>query len=245
MASEGKVLLACDYSQIEMRVLAILSKDNGLLEIFKKGEDVHTSVASRVFKVKGADVTKEMRRRAKVINFGIVYGMGVTALQKSLGGTRQEAQVFYDEYLAAFPDAARFMDETIASAKRLGYTTTLFGRRRMLKDIKSRLPFVRAMAERAAMNAPIQGTAADLVKIAMQKADTALLTGRLSDDAKLLLQVHDELIYEVSEDPETLHAAAKIVSTALEGVYPDSPIPLSVTTKVGKRWGSMEEFPVS
>ncbi len=242
MAGDGKTLLACDYSQIEMRVLAILSKDEGLLEIFKKGEDVHTSVASRVFKVKADDVTKDMRRRAKVINFGIVYGMGVTALQRSLGGTRQEAQTFYDEYLAAFPDAARYMDATIDSAKRLGYTTTLFGRRRTLKDIKSRLPFVRAMAERAAMNAPIQGTAADLVKIAMRKADNALRDAKVAEDAKLLLQVHDELIYEVTDEPTVLKRVAKIISTALEGVYPESPIPLSVTIKTGKRWGSMNDF---
>jgi DNA polymerase-1 len=195
-----------------------------------------------VFKVKGEDVTKDMRRRAKVINFGIVYGMGVSALQKSLGGTRQEAQEFYDEYLAAFPDAARFMDATIDSAKRLGYTTTLFGRRRTLKDIKSRLPFVRAMAERAAMNAPIQGTAADLVKIAMRKADVALTERKLVDDAQLLLQVHDELIYEVVDDLATLQKVAKTIAGALEGVYPESPIPLTVTIKTGKRWGSMKDF---
>lgn len=243
IAGEGKVLLACDYSQIEMRVLAILSGDEGLLQIFREGSDVHTSVAARVFHVEPTAVTKEMRRRAKVINFGIVYGMGVSALQRSLGGTREEAQTFYDEYLATFPRAGIFMDETIANAKRLGYTTTLFGRRRMVRDIRSRLPFVRAMGERAAMNAPIQGTAADLVKIAMQKADRALREAKQEHDAQLLLQVHDELIFEVAEDDQILSRVAKIVREALEGVYPESPIPLTVSTKGGKRWGSMKNLP--
>ncbi len=239
---KGKVLLSCDYSQIEMRVLAILSGDKELLRIFKEGSDVHTSVASRVFRVNADAVTKDMRRRAKVINFGIIYGMGVSALQRSLGGTRQEAQAFYDEYLAAFPGAAKFMDDTIANAKRLGYTTTLFGRRRMLRDIRSHLPFVRAMGERAAMNAPIQGTAADLMKIAMRKADEELKAKDLNEDAELLLQVHDELMYEVSEHSAVLEKVVTTIKEALEGVYPDSPIPLSVTSKVGKRWGSMKEL---
>lgn len=241
VAPRGTILLACDYSQIEMRVLAILSGDEGLLQIFREGSDVHTSVASRVFHVDPTAVTKDMRRRAKVINFGIVYGMGVTALQRSLGGTRQEAQAFYDEYLATFPRAGAFMDETIAHAKRDGYTKTLFGRRRMVRDIRSKLPFVKAMGERAAMNAPIQGTAADLMKIAMQKADKALRDAALVDNARLLLQVHDELIFEVKDDPKILGRVASIVRQALEGVYPESPIPLLVSTKVGKRWGSMKE----
>jgi len=238
----GKVLLSCDYSQIEMRVLAILSGDKELLRIFKEGSDVHTSVASKVFRVDPEMVTKDMRRRAKVINFGIVYGMGVTALQRSLGGTRQEAQTFYDEYLGAFPGAAKFMEDTIQSAKRLGYTTTLFGRRRMLRDIRSHLPFVRTMGERAAMNAPIQGTAADLMKIAMRRADEALEKKKLRDDASLLLQVHDELIFEVNEDPTMLKKVGTTIRESLEGVYADSPIPLSVTSKVGKRWGSMVDL---
>jgi len=242
MAGKGKVLLSCDYSQIEMRVLAILSGDEGLLQIFREGSDVHTSVAARVFHVEPTAVTKEMRRRAKVINFGIVYGMGVTALQRSLGGTRQEAQAFYDEYLATFPRAGAFMDETIASAKRMGYTTTLFGRRRMVRDIRSHLPFVRAMGERAAMNAPIQGTAADLVKIAMQKADRALREEKQEANAQLILQVHDELIFEVAEDPQVLKAVVAIVRRALEEVYPESPIPLTVSAKIGKRWGSMKDY---
>jgi DNA polymerase-1 len=205
---------------------------------------VHTSVASRVFKVTAENVTKDMRRRAKVINFGIVYGMGVTALQRSLGGTRQEAQAFYDEYLAAFPDAARFMDATIANAKKEGHTTTLFGRRRQLRDLKSHIPYMKAMAERAAMNAPIQGTAADLVKIAMRKADEAITKEKLENDAALLLQVHDELIYEVNEDAKVLRRAAKTISEALESVYPESPIPLSVSIRAGKRWGSLKDLAI-
>jgi DNA polymerase-1 len=240
---KGKTLLAFDYSQIEMRVLAILSRDEGLLEIFKHEQDVHTSVAARVFKVRAEDVTKDMRRRAKVINFGIIYGMGVSALQRSLGGTRAEAQAFYDDYLGAFPRAAAFLEQTIADAKRLGYTTTLFGRRRSLRDLRSKIPFVRAAAERAAMNAPIQGTAADLVKIAMKHADDALSKTELHGSATFLLQVHDELIYEVDENKDVIMQVVRSIKHACEGVYPNSPIPLSVTTKIGKRWGSMKEYP--
>ena len=154
VAGEWSTLLAFDYSRIEMRVLAALSQDEHLMEVFRVGTDVHTSVASRVFKVAEKDVTGEMRRRAKVINFGIVYGMGVNALKDNLGSTRAEAQEFYDNYFLTFPKIAKYFEEVKSRAKKDGFTTTYFGRRRFFAGLKSPIQFVRASAERMAMNAP-------------------------------------------------------------------------------------------
>jgi len=169
VADKGFVLLSFDYSQIELRIAAILSEDKNLMDIFKEGQDVHTGVASRVFEVKESDVTKEMRRKAKVINFGILYGMGVNALRANLGSTREEAQTFYNEYFKTFSRVAEFLEETKRFAEQNGYTETLFGRRRYFEGIRSKLPFIRAAAERMAINAPIQGTSADIIKISMKK----------------------------------------------------------------------------
>ena len=235
--------MAFDYSQIEMRVLAMLSQDPGLTEIFRSGADIHTSVASRVFRVQPADVTKEMRRRAKVINFGIIYGMGVNALKQNLGSTRDEAQEFYDQYFIAFPNIAAYFDTVKSEATKKGYTETLFGRRRHFPNLRSRIPFMKAMAERMAMNAPLQGTAADFVKIAMKKADDALRGGHLEHDAILILQVHDELILEVRDDAEVIAKVTKVIKDAMTSVNDGTRgenIPLVVDSKLGKRWGSLK-----
>ncbi|MEK7538752.1 MAG: DNA polymerase [Patescibacteria group bacterium] len=239
VAPKGKVLLAFDYSQIEMRVLAALSQDENLLEIFKTGADVHTSVAARVFRVSEKDVTAEMRRRAKVINFGIVYGMGVNALKDNLGSTRVEAQEFYDNYFVTFPKIAAYFEDVKARAKKDGFTTTYFGRRRFFAGLKSSLPFLRASAERMAMNAPLQGTAADIIKIAMQKAEVGLASKNLSDKAHLLLQIHDELLYEVDEN--AVPGVRTVVEEAMEHAV-EFPVPITVSVKRGHSWGAMEDI---
>jgi len=239
VSPRGTTFLAFDYSQIEMRVLAALSQDEHLIEVFKKGDDVHTSVASRVFKVLEKDVTSEMRRRAKVINFGIVYGMGVNALKDNLGSTRAEAQEFYDNYFLTFPKIAKYFDEVKSQAKKDGYTTTYFGRRRNFLGLKSAVPFIRASAERMAMNAPLQGTAADIIKIAMRRANEGLEKEGLLSKAHLLLQIHDELLYEVDEG--VVEKVREVVETAMEHAV-EFPVPITVSVMRGKRFGSMEDI---
>lgn len=237
IAPVGSVLMAFDYSQIEMRVLAALAGDENLEEIFRSGKDVHTSVASRVFKIPESEVTKDMRRRAKVINFGIVYGMGVNALKDNLGGTRAEAQEFYDNYFLTFPKIAHYFEEVKARAKKDGYTTTYFGRRRFFAGLKSSIPYIRAGAERMAMNAPLQGTAADIIKIAMKKAADALVQTGLSHDVHLLLQIHDELLYEVKESVAC--EARGIIQHAMEHAC-EFPVPITVSVEEGTRWGELK-----
>lgn len=238
IAPKGSTLLALDYSQIEMRVLAALSEDEHLIEIFRTGVDVHTSVASRVFKVAEKDVTAEMRRKAKVINFGIVYGMGVNALKDNLGSTRIEAQEFYDNYFLTFPKIAAYFEEVKSHAKKDGFTTTYFGRRRFFAGLKSPIPYIRAGAERMAMNAPLQGTAADIIKIAMQKAHEGLAEAKLLDKAHLLLQIHDELLFEVEEG--SVKKAREVIEHAMEHAI-DFPVPVTVSVFQGPRWGTMED----
>ncbi len=241
VATPGYKLATFDYSQIEMRVLAWLSGDPGLIEIFKKGLDIHSAVASRVFGVPESEVSKEMRRRAKVINFGIIYGMGVSSLKKNLNSTTEEAQTFYNNYFVQFPKIYDYFEKIKNEARKKGYTTTAYGRRRYFPMINSSLPFIRAEAERMAVNAPIQGTAtADLIKMAMQKVDMKLGDAGLSDSAHLLLQVHDELMYEILDDTR-LKETMKIIKETMENV--DSlPIPLTVNAYLGSSWGDMKSF---
>lgn len=239
IAPAKSTLLAFDYSQIEMRVLAVLSEDEHLIEIFRTGEDVHTSVASRVFKVKEKDVTAEMRRKAKVINFGIVYGMGVNALKDNLGSTRAEAQEFYDHYFATFPKIAKYFEEVKERAKKDGYTTTYYGRRRFFAGLRSPIQFIRASAERMAMNAPLQGTAADIIKIAMKRAHDGLAAAGLLGKAHLLLQIHDELLFEVEEG--AVEKARTIIEEAMEHAA-ELPVPTTVSVKKGSRWGEMKDI---
>jgi DNA polymerase-1 len=245
VAGKGFELVSFDYSQIELRVAALLSSDPALVETFRAGRDIHTEVASRVFHVEGSDVTYEMRRRAKVINFGILYGMGVNALREALGTSRSEAQDFYNEYFAAFPRLAIYLDETKADAARLGYTETLFGRRRYFDGIKSPIPYVRASAERMAINAPIQGTSADLIKLAMVEISAWIEKEKLGGDVRMLLQVHDELVFEIH--PKKTKTCAKKIKEIMESVVPEDKrhdVPLIVEGKVGKNWGDMEELKI-
>ncbi len=243
VAAEGYKLLTFDYSQIELRVAAILSGDKDFIRIFKEGKDVHASVASRVFGVKENEVTHEMRRRAKVINFGIFYGMGINALKDALGTTRADAEQFYEEYFDKFPTIASYLESIKRFAVKNGYTETLFGRRRYFGAIKSPIPYIRAGAERMAVNAPLQGTAADVIKIAIKKADDAIRAHKLLDKVYLLLQVHDELIYEVKEGSEK--EASKIIQEAMESVLKDkeknpAEVPVTVSVSLGKDWGELK-----
>ncbi len=244
IAPKGSVLLSCDYAQIELRVLATLSGDEKLIKSFADGEDVHASVASYVFKVPKEQVTSDMRRQAKVINFGILYGMGVTALQKNLGVSRPEAQQFYDNYFRTFPKVASYLESTKESARAFGYTQTYFGRRRYFAQIKSPLPYLRSFAERMAANAPIQGTAADLIKLAIQFIDADLTAARLKEKVHLTMQIHDELVYEISEDVQD--KARKLIVTAMEEVFersfiPKKPaVPLVVSSSFGKTLGEVK-----
>jgi DNA polymerase-1 len=242
IAPHGSVLATFDYSQIELRLAALLSGDEKLADIFRAGLDVHAAVAARVFGVKEEDVTKEQRRRAKVINFGILYGMGVNALKESLGTDREEAQAFYNRYFETFSTLAEYLAKTKASALRLGYTTTYFGRRRYFPGIKSKLPYVRAQAERMAINAPLQGTQSDIVKIAMVKIHT-VLKEKYGDKASLVLQIHDELMFEVEKS--ILHDVAKDVRSAMQDVLTPKEmngIPLIVSSEAGPNWGAMEKI---
>ncbi len=235
IASKGKVLLSCDYAQIDLRAAAILSGDENLVEIFTKGIDVHTGTAARVFGVAEKDVTSDMRRKAKAINFGILYGMGVTALKEGMGVERKEAQDFFDQYKATFMRLMAFLEEIKADAWKHGYTTTLLGRRTHVPLLKSPLPFLRAQGERMAMNAPIQGTSADIVKLAMIDATDYFEKKNLKGKADLLLQIHDELIFEIDEPlgEEVATDLAKILENVLKK-RKLSDIPLVVSKSLGK-----------
>ncbi len=244
VAEKGYRLMAFDYSQIELRIAAIMSDDDYLINTFIEGKDVHSAVAMKVFGVKENEVTHDMRRRAKVINFGILYGMGVTALQQNLGTDRKEAQNFYDNYFAQFPNIAGYLESVKEFAYKTGYTETLFGRRRYFPMLKSKLPFLRASAERMAINAPIQGTAADCIKIAIKDAHNALIKEKLIEDARLVLQVHDELVFEVKEG-ET-EKVKKIVEDVMKNVIPKEflknkkNVPLEVHISEGSDWGELK-----
>ncbi len=238
IARPGYVLAAFDYSQIELRVLAALSIDPDLVKIFKAGKDIHSSVASKVFGVKEKEVTKEMRRRAKVINFGIIYGMGINALRVNLNTTRDEAKKFQDNYFASFPTIKKYFDLVITEARQRGYTETLFGRRRYLPALRSPLPQIKAGAERMAMNAPLQGTAADIIKLAMIRADKDIKEAGLANEVFLLLQIHDELIYEIKTG--FVDRARPIIKQAMEQVV-KMPVPIEVSSAVGPHWGELEK----
>ncbi len=243
IAEKGFVLASLDYSQIELRIAAFLSGDKKLIDIFTKGEDVHAAVASEVFEVPIDKVDKEMRRKAKVINFGILYGMGVTALRTNLGeGTeRAEAQKFYNDYFAKFEGLAKYLDEVKADAKRKGYTETFFGRRRYFEGIDSKVPFIRAMAERMAINAPIQGTNADIVKIAMKKINEYIISNKLEEKAYLILQVHDELVYEIKED--VVNKVTEKIKEIMENIIDPKDIKgikCIANCAIGKSWGDLK-----
>jgi DNA polymerase-1 len=237
VADKGYTLVDFDYSQFELRIAAILSNDKGLIDIFKAGRDVHAEVAARVFGKNSPLPPHEQRRRAKVINFGILYGMGVTALQQNLGTNRAEASDFYDQYFAAFPRLRDYIEEMKAHASKTGYVETFFGRRRYLDGIRSPIPYVRAAAERMAINAPIQGTQADLIKLGMIEIHKFLEGG---EKGHLLLQVHDELLFEIKN--EYVEECVPVIRKLMEDVFPKDKtrgVPVLVEGKIGSNWGEM------
>ncbi|MEN9338513.1 MAG: hypothetical protein RI945_238 [Candidatus Parcubacteria bacterium] len=217
LAGEGKKLVSLDYSQIDLRSAAILSKDPSLVDIFKKGIDVHTGVAAKVFKVKEDEVTSEMRRKAKTINFGILYGMGVSALKDSMKVERKEAQQFFDEYKATFPVLMNYLQNVKSFAEEVGYTETILTRRRQIPLLRSKLPFLKAQGERIAINAPIQGTTADILKLAMLDVDEYIKMNNLSEKIKILLQIHDELVLEI--DVDIAEREGEKLKSILENVF--------------------------
>ncbi|WP_421525463.1 DNA polymerase I [Pseudomonas yamanorum] len=231
VAPKGYKLLAADYSQIELRIMAHLSKDEGLLNAFRDDLDVHTATAAEVFKVELAEVTSNQRRSAKAINFGLIYGMGAQKLGKDIGVDTKTAKAYIDVYFARYPGVREYMDRTRAQAADQGYVETLFGRRLYLPEINSNKPQERAGAERTAINAPMQGTAADIIKKAMVKVDNWLTASGL--DAKVILQVHDELVLEVREDL-VAEVSAKIREHMSEAAKLD--VPLVVDVGVGDNW---------
>lgn len=230
-SSEDSVILSADYSQIELRVLAHITQDDSLKEAFIHGQDIHTATARKVFGVEAEEVTDLMRRQAKAVNFGIVYGISDYGLSQSLNITRKEAKIFIDDYLASFPGVKQYMSDIVKDAKANGYVETLLHRRRYIPDITSRNFNLRGFAERTAMNTPIQGSAADIIKLAMVEFDKQVQ--HTSYKAKLLLQVHDELIFEVpkSEVEEFSLFVEDIMEHAL-----DLDVPLKVDSNYGPTW---------
>ncbi|MEE8375067.1 MAG: DNA polymerase, partial [Acidimicrobiia bacterium] len=228
VAGEGNLFLVADYSQIELRVLAHMSSDPFLTEAFHSGLDIHTATAARVWDVPTEDVSTQQRRTAKMINFGLLYGMEAFGLAERLGISREEAQAHIDAYFSQFHHVKEFMASMVTAARNDGYTTTLFGRRRYLPELKSDNFRIRQMGERMALNAPVQGTAADIIKKAMIDLDSAIRKEKMA--SVMLLQIHDELIIEVPEDESVV--AEKLVVEIMEGVAG-----LDVPLKVDVGWG--------
>jgi DNA polymerase-1 len=231
IAPKGYRILAADYSQIELRIMAHLSADAGLCEAFAKGLDIHRATASEVFDVALEKVTTEQRRSAKAINFGLIYGMSAFGLAKQLQIGRQQAQEYIDLYFSRYPGVLRYMNETRAQAAQQGYVETLFGRRLYLPDIHAKNTGLRQAAERVAINAPMQGTAADIIKRAMIDVDAWLQSA--DADARMIMQVHDELVFEVAErdlDSVRDHVCRLMAAAA------DLRVPLIVDTGIGANW---------
>jgi len=228
---EGWTLLVADYSQIELRLLAHMSRDPLLVDAFRKGEDIHTRTAAEVFGVPPLMVTPELRRNAKAVNFGIIYGLSAFGLSQQLGIPQSEAQRYIRDYFERYAGVKKFIDETIEEVRRAGCTRTLFGRRRPIPDINSRNPNARGFAERTAVNTPLQGTAADLIKLAMIRIERELTSRRLR--AAMLLQVHDELLFECP--PEELDETARMVKREMESVH-KLDVPLVVDVGAGPNW---------
>ncbi|MEG0853373.1 MAG: DNA polymerase I [Angelakisella sp.] len=232
VAGEGNLLVDADYSQIELRVLAAIAKDENMTEAFLSGEDIHTNTAAQVFDLPPLFVTPLMRSRAKAVNFGIVYGISAFSLSKDIGVTVAEADKYIKDYLKTYKGVKQYMEDTVETAKEQGYVTTLFGRRRYLPELKSSNHSLRAFGQRVAMNMPIQGTAADIIKIAMVQVYKRLKDEKLT--ARLILQVHDELIVETPE--QEAPRVREIVKEAMENAV-SLAVPMLVEINVGKNWG--------
>jgi DNA polymerase-1 len=233
IASEGCLLLGADYSQIELRILASMTGDAALVEAFRQGQDIHTLTASQIFSRKLEEVSEEERRQAKAVNFGILYGKSAFGLAEDLGIPRGEAAGIIERYFARYPTIRSFIDGLKNVAKEKGYAETLFGRRRMIEGIRSENKMILGMAERMAVNTPIQGTAADLIKIAMIHLFNAL--EKEKSGAKLILQVHDELVLDVPEGE--IEATKKLVKEHMESAGMGKlHVPINVEIGTAKNW---------
>jgi DNA polymerase-1 len=230
---KGYVYVAADYAQFELRLAAALAKDEPLIEDFNRGLDVHTKTASDVYGVPMDQVTKEQRNVAKVVNFGVLYGMGAMSLAKTLSISHAAAQEFINKYFELRAPIRKYLDRTLANAKENGYVETYFGRRRSASDLERGNQVMRAATERAILNMPIQGTEADLMKRAMINLDGKLV----GLDAALVLQIHDSLMVECKA--ELADKVALLLREEMEGVMPELKVKLAVDVKVGKNWGEV------
>jgi DNA polymerase I len=234
-ASNSSLLLAADYSQIELRILAHVTGDTELVRAFRNDEDVHTHTASKLFGVDPEDVESDMRRRAKTINFAVIYGMSDFGLANELGIHPRLAKQYIDEYFDKFPGVRRYTEDTLVQARQKGYVSTLLGRRRYIPEMFSANRNYRMFGERAAVNMPIQGTAADIMKLAMIEMDRRLNEMKVATE--MVLQVHDELVFEVP--PEELDVVAPVVRYVMENAFALD-VELKVDVKVGRNWCEME-----
>jgi DNA polymerase-1 len=229
----GRVLVSADYSQIELRIVAAKSGDPNMCEAFKQGKDIHTATAAKVYGIAEADVTKEMRYKAKSVNFGIIYGQGAFGLADNLGISRTEAKEIIDNYKKEFPNIQKYMDQQINNAKELGFVETLMGRKRWLRDINSSNFTVRGFAERNAINSPIQGSAADMIKLAMIRVHNEMK--KKNWESKMILQVHDELVFDAIE--EELPALKELILSCMTGAMKlPNDVPVEAEIGVGKNW---------
>ena len=231
VAEEGKKIISADYSQIELRLIAELSGEDNMIKAFQNGEDIHASTASKLFKIPLDQVDKTQRSQAKTVNFGIIYGQGAFALAEQTGLSRTEAKQMIDSYYENYPKLKIFMTEQVEKARKNGFVETILGRKRHLKDINSNNFVVRGHAERNAINAPIQGSAADIIKVAMIDIDKALSEGGFK--TKMLLQVHDELLFEVPE--EEIEPIKALIKEKMESAV-KTKVPLIVEVGVGNNW---------
>jgi DNA polymerase-1 len=231
VAPRGQRLLSADYNQIELRILAQIAGEDALREIFARGEDIHAATAAEVLGSDPAKVSPGDRSKAKMVNYGIAYGLSAYGLADRLNIEQEEAAAYIERYFERFPAVKRYIEETIAFAKENGYVSTLLGRRRPIPELRSGRPQVRGQGERNAVNMPIQGTSADIIKIAMVRAHRALAESDLT--TRLVLQIHDELLFEGPTDE--MEEAAKLVEPAMCGAFELDP-PLAVDVGVGKDW---------
>jgi DNA polymerase-1 len=228
---ENHVLISADYSQVELRIIAALSNDTNMIEAFNQGEDIHKATAAKVFNVPISEVSKDMRSKAKAVNFGIIYGQGPFGLAQNLGISRTEAKNIIDAYYAQFSALKEYQQKAVELAREKGYVETVLGRRRFLPDITSSNAVVRSFAERNAVNAPIQGSAADIIKLAMIKIQDELLKAKFK--SRMVLQVHDELVFDAEKSE--VEALFKLVKDNMESAVKLS-VPLEVEIKSAENW---------
>ena len=231
IADEGNWLISADYSQIELRVMAHLSGDETLIDSFMKNEDIHARTASEVFGVPMEQMTKDIRNKAKAINYGINYGQSPFGLSQLLGIEQKEAKEYIERYFEKYSKVKAYLESTLEFVREHGYVTTLFGRRRYIPEIRSRDRMVFLAAQRAAINTPLQGTAADIIKLAMIEIQKEL--DKNSSSARMIMQVHDELVFEVNDEEK--NEVSEMVREKMENIY-KIVVPLTVDLSVGKNW---------